>query len=73
MCAKISTVVIGLLFPLVLPTQSFSAVEEDSETVKCPKGQVWSEQSKKCVNKTSEVVPNKAITDQAWVWAYAGD
>ena len=51
----------------------FSAVEEDSETVKCPKGQVWSEQSKKCVNKTSEVVPNKAITDQASVWAYAGD
>ena len=73
MNTKISTVVIGFLFSLGLPAQSFAAADEEPKTVKCAKGQVWSEKSNKCVKKTSEVVPDKAITDQAWLWAYAGD
>lgn len=73
MFEKISTVALMLLFSLAFAAPSYSAVEEDPKSVKCAKGQVWSERSNKCVKKTSENVPDKAITAQAWLWAYAGD
>ena len=73
MMAKISTVVLGVLFSLALPGQSFSAADDGPKAEKCSKGFVWNEQTSKCDKKTSERVPDKAITDQAWLWAYAGD
>ncbi len=55
------------------PTTAMSAVEDDAQTTKCIKGYVWSETKKECVKQTSEGVPDKALVDQAWVWAYDGD
>ncbi|NQV98451.1 MAG: tetratricopeptide repeat protein [Rhodospirillales bacterium] len=73
MIPRISSALFGFIFCLALPFQAFSATEDDPLAVKCEKGFVLDAQTKKCVKQTSQAVPDKAIVDQAWLWAYAGD
>ncbi len=39
----------------------------------CKKGEVYSPTLKKCVTKTSEIIPDRAILDQAWALAYKSE
>ena len=43
--------------------------ESTSPVPTCKKGEVFSPAKKKCVAKTSEIIPDRAILDQAWALA----
>lgn len=73
MISKVFTVLGAVLISVTFALPSFAASETVPTMPKCEKGFVWSESAKKCVEKTSSIVPDEAITDQAWLWAYAGD
>ncbi len=73
MFRTIMACVAATLVAISLPSLSYSAGTEQPATEKCAKGYVMDANTKKCVKKTSANVPDKAITDQAWQWAYAGD
>jgi len=54
------------------PTQGFSlGSDEPATTPTCKKGFVYSKTKKKCVAKTSEVIPDTDLKQQAWKLAYA--
>lgn len=73
MIRLLSTAFAVAALSLAVPSQSYSASDDPPATAKCSKGYVLDAQTKKCVKKTSANVPDKAITDQAWLSAYAGD
>ncbi len=66
-------ILIAAVICLALPTLAYGAADDAPRQPACIKGYVVDPQTKKCVKKTSATVPDKAITDQAWLWAYAGD
>ena len=67
MIANYSKWALAALFVLALPAPSFSASEDIKVPEKCDKGFVLDPATNKCVKKTSQGIPDKAITDQAWL------
>jgi tetratricopeptide (TPR) repeat protein len=63
-----------LALALTFSLPAFAAGSDDSgggtsPVPTCKKGEVFSPAKKKCVTKTSEIIPDRAILDQAWALA----
>lgn len=65
---------LSLAIALILPLPALAAGSDpEPATPTCKKGEVYSPSKKKCVAQSSEVIPDRAILDQAWALARASE
>lgn len=71
--ARLPMILLGAgLAIAVLSAPVFAAGEDSSPTPSCPKGKVWDSKTKKCVDKSSSLVPDKDRTEYAYTLAKEG-
>lgn len=64
-------VAMGLMLPLPALAAGEEPAPSPTPVETCPQGEVFSPEKKKCVPKTSEVIPERQLLDQAWALARA--
>ncbi|MDP4823996.1 MAG: hypothetical protein NWR47_08630 [Aestuariivirgaceae bacterium] len=67
---------LSVAIALILPLPALAAgsdPEPATPTPTCKKGEVYSPAKEKCVVKSSEIIPDRAILDQAWALARASE